>query len=207
MPDFGDGSQREDWGAMDTAAPSVANGQITPEQWAEYQRKRRRDAIMGIIATLGGATALGGLGAAMSGGGAAAASAAPGVQMAVDGTALGTGVATGGGAQVPAALAGAATTGAKIGTGTGVAGSTLGLSPTDWAALALSGASTVGGALSNNNAPTAPSSATTDPNMQQLIKMMQGRLTKSEPLYDSILSMANGLLPMQYQQKGGGGMP
>jgi hypothetical protein len=41
--------------------------------------------------------------------------------------------------------------------------------------------------------------------LQALMRAMQGRLDKSEPLYDSVLQMANGLLPTSYQ-KGGGGM-
>jgi hypothetical protein len=55
----GDGSRHDVYGTVDPYAPSVANGGITPEQWAEYQKKRRRAAILGILGTVGGASAAG----------------------------------------------------------------------------------------------------------------------------------------------------
>ena len=79
-----------------------------------------------------------------------------------------------------------------------------GLSAKDWAALGLTGVGTLGGMLSNPG-NFDPNTATNDPQLQKLLATMQGRLDKSEPLYDSIMAMANGLLPTQYQ-KGGGGM-
>src|SRR5687768_15861119 len=72
MPDYGDGSPREEYGALDQNAPSVLNGQISPEQWAEYQKKRRRDAIFGLLGTLGGTVGLGFAGQALGGAGTAA---------------------------------------------------------------------------------------------------------------------------------------
>lgn len=61
MGDFGDvdpttglGSNRyTGYGQIDPLAASVANGRITPAQWAEYQKKRRRDAIVGTALTVG----------------------------------------------------------------------------------------------------------------------------------------------------------
>ncbi len=219
MPDFGDvdpdtgltNSRTQTEGTMDPYAPSVMNGQITPEQWAEYQKQRRRAAILGLISFFGGATALGATGAAMSGASAGTGTLPPvagGAPWAITPYAAGVSASgTGLGAGAAAGAAGAAGAGAAGGGGAGAgAAGWLGLSPQEWAALGLSGVSTVGGMVSNNDAPDSLTSATTDPSMQALIKTMQGRLNKSEPLYDSILSMANGLLPMQYQ-KGGGGTP
>lgn len=61
MGDFGDvdpttglGSNRyTGYGQIDPLAASVANGRITPAQWAAYQKKRRRDAIVGTTLTVG----------------------------------------------------------------------------------------------------------------------------------------------------------
>ena len=41
------------YGQIDPLAASVANGRITPAQWAAYQNKRRRDAILGTTLTVG----------------------------------------------------------------------------------------------------------------------------------------------------------
>jgi len=104
------------------------------------------------------------------------------------------------------ALAGGAGAGVAggIGSAASEAGrSLLGLSARDWAALAASGVGTIGGLMSNQPLQ-APTSATTDPNMQKLLATMQGRLDQSEPLYKSIMAMANGLLPTQYQNGGSG---
>jgi hypothetical protein len=212
VPDFGDGSPREQYGELDQHAPSVANGGITPEQWAEYQSKRRRDMILGILGIAGGTIGLGAAGAAFGGAGAAAGAAASGggagaagglapiagaspwavTPYAGSATMVGTGLGAGAGA------AGAA------GAGTGAAGLFGGMSARDLAGLGVGLAGTVGGAMSNP--PNLnPTTQTSDPNLQALMRTMQGRLDKSEPLYDSVLNMANGLLPTQYQ-KGGGGM-
>lgn len=59
MGDFGDvdpttGLERyTGYGEIDPLAASVANGRITPAQWAAYQKKRRRDAILGTTLTIG----------------------------------------------------------------------------------------------------------------------------------------------------------
>src|SRR5687767_6004768 len=82
MPDFGDidpntgqPNQRTGFeGSLDPNAPSVANGMISPQQWAEYQKKRRRDAIMGILGVAGATTGLGFAGQALGGAGGALAS-------------------------------------------------------------------------------------------------------------------------------------
>jgi len=224
MPDFGDGSQREDWGSIDGHAPSVANGQITPAQWAEYQSKRRKDALLGILGVLGGATGLGAAGMALGGGAGAAGSAAGsatinGLPMAPYaatatmsapavgvGAGLGAAGAAGAGAGAGAAGAagaagGAANTIANVGkTAGGVFG---GMDSQDIMGLIAALTGTVG-AIKSNPPSTAPTSATTDPAMQELIAMMQGRLRKSEPMFDSVQAMANGLLPTRYQNGGRG---
>lgn len=234
-PDTGQTNARTDFeGTIDPYAPSVANGMITPEQWEEYQRQRRKAAILGILSVIGSWIALSGVGAAMSGAGAAGAGAGAGAgatsasslppvvggapwavtpyaaPVAASGTGATVGAGLGAGALASGAGAltpGSTPTSPPPPSGGGGGGTVMGLTPQQLAALALTGVSTVGAATSNNNAPTSLSSATMDPSMQALIKTMQGRMAKSEPLYDSILSMANGLLPTQYQQKGGGGMP
>lgn len=213
MPDFGDidpntgrpSSRTEFEGTVDPFAPSVANGQITPAQWAEYQSKRRRAAILGSLGLLGGTIGGGFLSQALTGGAGAAGAAA-------SGSGAGTGAlapVAGGAPWAVTPFAGTATmagTGAGAGAGiAGGAGSVLaGLSARDIAALGASLAGTVGGAMSKPP-DTNPTTATSDPNIQALMQMMQRRLDKSEPLYDSVLAMADGLLPTRYQ-KGGGGM-
>ena len=103
--------------------------------------------------------------------------------------------------------AGSGAIGGAKGAGAGVAGAGKGflggMSARDLAGLGLAGASAIGGAM--NRPDFGPNSMATDPQMAQILQMMMSRLQKSEPLHDSVLSMANGLLPMQYQ-KGGGGM-
>lgn len=213
MRDFGDhqeGAGRyEHQGSVNPADPSLANGGITPAQWAEYQAKRRRDLILGLLGVAGGSIGLGAAGAALGGAGAAgsaasgagsAGSLAPisgGAPWAVtpyagSATMAGTG----------AAGAGAAAGGAAAGGGLG--GMFAGMSARDLASLGLGVTGAIGGAMSRPP-DMSPSSATSDPQMQELLALMSGRLKKSEPLHDSVLAMANGLLPTQYQ-KGGGGM-
>lgn len=199
MPDFGDGSTRENYGELDTLAPSVANGQITPAQWAEYQRQMRNKRIWGILGTIGATTGLGALGGALSGGGGAAAAGS------VGGATLPAAATEG---MLPMSVAGAAGgTGAGVGAGAGAAGAAgrtiMGMQPRDLAALGLSLGSTVGG-LTQGRPNIDPNTQTTDPNLQKLIATMQGRLDQSEPLYKSIMAMANGLLPTQYQNGGSG---
>jgi hypothetical protein len=207
MPDYGDidpntgrPSARTGFeGTVDPLAPSVANGQISPAQWAEYQAKRRRDAILGILGVAGATTGLGLLGQTLTGAGAAGAagSAAGGTLPPIAGGS-------------PWAVTPYATTATMAGTGLGAgtaggAGLMGGLSGRELAALGTSLAGTIGGALSKPQNMN-PTTATADPQLQAVMQAMQRRLDKSEPLYDSVLAMANGLLPMQYQ-KGGGGMP
>ena len=60
------------------------------------------------------------------------------------------------------------------------------------------------GALKSNSGQTGVSSATTDPAMQEVLALMAGRLKKSEPMFDSVQAMTNGLLPTAYQNRGGG---
>lgn len=227
MGDFGDaydsGQGRYLYqGQVDPNAPSLANGGISPAEWADYQARRKKDALLGVLGILGGSAGLGFLGNALGG----AAAAAP--EFAVSTTPLASGAVTA--STVPiAAAGGAGSAGAGIagglGAGAGALGRTggdlvnhkmdsgggssvLGMSPKDLIALAMGLTGTVGGFLSGkNNTPNlGPNTATTDPQLQKLLASMQGRLDKSEPLVDSIFAMANGLLPTQYQ-KGGGGMP
>ena len=87
----------------------------------------------------------------------------------------------------------------------GIPGWLAGLSPRDKVAIMAALAGTIGGAASGRGQNTGINTPTSDPNLQALMQAMQRRLEKSEPLYDSVLNMANGLLPTQYQ-KGGGGM-
>lgn len=214
MPDFGDGSPREDYGQADPFAPSVANGQITPDQWAAYQAKRRKDAILGVLGVLGATTGLGAAGMAM-GGGAGAAGATAG-SATINGLPMAPYAATA--TMVPPSVGlGAGAAGAAAGAG-GAANTILdkakdlapkaggvfgGMDSKDIMGLIAALTGTVG-ALKSNQPQTAPSSATTDPAMQELIQMMQGRLRKSEPMFDSVQAMANGLLPTQYQNGGRG---
>jgi hypothetical protein len=81
----------------------------------------------------------------------------------------------------------------------GLAGLFAGMSPKDIAALIAALGGTIGGALSKPNDLT-PTSATTDPAMAEVLALMRGRLQKSEPMFDSALAMANGLLPTAYQR-------
>lgn len=60
------------------------------------------------------------------------------------------------------------------------------------------------GVLKSTGGGSNASSATTDPAMQEVLALMAGRLKKSEPMFDSVQSMANGLLPTAYQNRGGG---
>ena len=210
MPDFGDGSPREEYGQADPNAPSVANGQISPAQWAEYQAKRRRDMILGLLSVAGMTTGLGVAGQALGGAGVAGSAATGGgeaVGAAYPGAGLfgaPAGTAGGTGAGVGASVATGVGGGAGAGAGSAAGNLFAGMSGRDLAALGLGLGGTIGGAMSNPP-NTNPSSATSDPQMAELLSLMSGRLKKSEPLHDSVLSMANGLLPMQYQ-KGGGGM-
>jgi hypothetical protein len=219
MPDFGDHDPNNEGGRyfyegqVNPNDPSLANGGITPEQWEAYQAKRRRDRIFGILGLAGGTVGLGALGAALGGAGAAAGAAGAG--------------AGGGGALAPIAggapwavtpYAGSATmvgtglgAGAAGAAGAGMAGGGSaigrllgGLSARDLAALGLTAAGTVGGMM-QDKPNFGPNTQTSDPQLAALMQSMQRRLDKSEPLYDSVLNMANGLLPTQYQ-KGGGGM-
>lgn len=218
MPDFGDTSddstgRYQYQGQVDPNAPSVANGQVTPAQWAEYQAKRKRDAILGVLGVLGGATAAGALGGALSGGGAAGGAAGSatinGLPMApyagtvaMNAPAIGVGGAAAAGAGAAGAAAGgAANTIANAGkTAGGIFG---GMDSKDLMGLIAALTGTVG-AIKSTPQQTAPTSATTDPQMQAVIDMMLSRMKKAEPLQDSVLSMANGLLPTQYQNGGRG---
>ena len=229
MPDYGDvnpetgqtSARTEFEGTLDPNAPSVSNGMISPQQWAEYQRRRRRNAILGILGTIGGASALGGLGSLFSGGGAAAGGAAGGALPPIAGgapwalTPFVAPVAASGTGAAGAGLAGAAAggVGSAVGRGAGQAagnvagtaadGAMGGMSPQDWLALVTSLTGTVGGALSNPT-QTEPTTATTDPALREMLDLMSSRIRRSEPLHNSILSMANGLLPTQYQNGGQG---
>jgi hypothetical protein len=184
-------------------------GYNTYEEYDNWRDDDNRNWMIqkGLLPTLGfigGSAAMG----AMGGGGSAAASAS------------GAG-AGGGGAMAPIAggspwavtpYAGSATmagTGAgaaagAAGAGGGIASLLSGMSARDLAALGLTAAGTVGG-LMQDKPNFGPNTQTSDPQLAALMQSMQRRFDKSEPLYDSVLNMANGLLPTQYQ-KGGGGM-
>ena len=89
--------------------------------------------------------------------------------------------------------------GAAGGASGGLAGLLAGLTAKDWLALAAAAAGITGAARSNSSS-MAPNTLTDDPQLKELLGLMKGRIQKSEPLHDSILSMANGLLPTQYQR-------
>lgn len=206
MPDFGDvnpntglpSARYEGQGEVDPLAPSVGNGQISMADWQAYQAKRRKDALLGVLGVLGMTTGLGFAGQALGGAGAAGA------------------IGAGGGASAPEFGLGAANTGIWSGAGMtpaaygagGAAGAAgggfLGMSAKDLAALGLGLGGVVGGAMSPKP-DMSVNTSTKDPQLQELLAMMMGRMKKAEPLQDSVYAMANGLLPTQYQ-KGGGGM-
>ncbi len=199
MPDFGDNSPRENYGAVDPLAPSVANGQISPEQWAEYEKKRKRDAILGIIATIAGTSALGGLGQALNGTGIIGGATMPYADtVAWETPGIG---ATAAGTTAAGTIAGG-TTAAGTTAGTTAAGKLFaGMSGTDIAALIASLTGTIGGALTKPP-NTAPTTNTLDPSLRGLIDLQKGRLQQQQPLYESILKLANGLLPTSVQSTG-----
>lgn len=227
MPDFGDldpltgqPSARTNYaGTVDPNAPSVANGQISPEQWAAYQKKRKRDAILGVLMTLGGTTAASAA-SSLIGGGAAAGSAgagglppiAGGAPWAITPYASAAGMSAPGaiGAAGAAGAAGAGAAGAGGGAaagGGGIAGGLLsGMSAADWAALAAAGIGTAGAAMTDRP-ETNPNTSSIDPALSNLINTQTRRMNQQQPLYDSILQLAMGLMPTNVQRplNGGGG--
>lgn len=212
MPDFGDvnpntglpAARYEGQGEIDPLAPSVGNGQISLADWQAYQAKRKKDALLGTLLTLGGMFAAP---AASYGGGAAVGAGGAGVGASSPEFGLGaanTGIWSGAG-MTPAAYGGAGTAAGIGGGAAGAAGGGfLGMSAKDLAALGLGLGGTIGGALAPKP-DMSVNTSTKDPQLQELLAMMMGRMKKAEPLQDSIYAMANGLLPTQYQ-KGGGGM-
>jgi hypothetical protein len=180
---------------------------------AEHRRFLITHGVLPTLGFIGGGYALAGMGGGGAAGAGAASSAGAG--------AAGAGGATGAGAGLLPATAtasgfapyaGSATMvgtglggGAAGAAGAGAAGGFMGLSARELASLGLSLGGTIGGAMSGGGQNMNPTTQTSDPNLQALMQSMQRRLDKSEPLYDSVLNMANGLLPTQYQ-KGGGGM-
>jgi len=226
LPQF----QGREWTSIPPEEIQAAGQQLMAEDAAKLKRSQQRwgiadkAAMAAAISLLGygGGQALGSIFGG-SGGGTAAASA--------DGAGLPAGMMPGGamvntafpvdaaleGAAVPTAaqIAGTATklpADATAGIGFDAAGppvshamGNMGLN--DWLSLGTGLTGLIGGAVSGRKNQNAmqPNTLTNDPNIQQLLATMQGRLSKSEPLFDSVMSMANGLLPTQYQ-KGGGGM-
>lgn len=191
-------------------------GQLQQRDQASYDASKRRWGIfdkLAMGAALGGLTAgitsaftspasaglpssIGGLPPGMAPGGAAISSAFP-LDAAIEAASLG-GAATG-----AANAASNATSNTAANTASNTARGVLGgLSARDLAALGLTAVSTIG-QVTQNRPNMNPTTATTDPNLQKLMQTMQGRLDASEPLYRSILSMANGLLPTQYQNGAG----
>lgn len=157
-----------------------------------------RNVAYGAAAIPFGAAAIG----ALAGGGGAAGSAATGAAtLPPEATAgmLPMSMANGAGASGGAATAAGSAAAREAAKG-GIFG---GLTAKDWAALGLTGVGTLGSMFSGDDFG-GPNTATSDPQLQKLLATMQGRLDKSEPLYDSIMAMANGLLPTEYQKGGGG---
>lgn len=85
----------------------------------------------------------------------------------------------------------------------GIGGMLAGMDSKDILSLLAALSGTVG-ALKSNSGSSEVSSATSDPAMQEILALMAGRLKKSEPMFDSVQAMANGLLPTAYQNRGGG---
>lgn len=77
----------------------------------------------------------------------------------------------------------------------GIGGMLAGLDAKDILSLLSALTGTVGAIRSNSDPPPA-----TDPAMQEVLNIMSGRLRKSEPMFDSVQAMANGLLPTAYQR-------
>lgn len=194
--------------------PEALQAMIAQDR-ADLQRSQSHWRVADRIATVAALTGIGaGVGAAFSGaGGAGGAAQSASVPGAVGASAppLGMGSVTAGAVGLPSGVGTAAGTGlggglgGGLGTGAAAGRTFLGMSPKDLAAIGLGLGGTIGGALSSKP-DLSPNTTTNDPQLQRLLQTMQGRLDKSEPLYDSIMSMSNGLLPTQYQKKGGGGM-
>ena len=150
MGDFGDvdpttglGSNRyTGYGQIDPLAASVANGRITPAQWAEYQNKRRRDAILGTTLTVGSMLGAGPLANAVGiGAGAGTAAGA--------GSTAGTGIAGVSGTTSGGAAAGGMWSGGAGGTGAG-----MGYGKTVLAAEGINAAANLFGSKKGANAAT-----------------------------------------------------
>lgn len=86
----------------------------------------------------------------------------------------------------------------------GLPGGLGGLSLSDVLALILGGKELVTGSGRNQTGSGNPA---LDAQLAEMLKLQQGRLTKSEPLYDAILSMAGGLMPVQYQPRAQTALP
>lgn len=225
MPDFGDinpdtglpSARSQFEGTVDPYAPSVANGQISQKEWEQYQQRRRWQAAIGVISAILGTAGLGALSGALGGAGAGAAASAGGAgglapiaggapwavtPYAVPAIASGTGATAAGAAAAGAGAAGAAGSGAGASAATAAAGA--GMSVRDWLALTAAGVGTAGAAFGPKPDDLSPNSLTDDPQLREILDLMKGRIKKAEPLNDSILAMANGLLPTQYQNGGRG---
>lgn len=66
------------------------------------------------------------------------------------------------------------------------------------------------GALAGRGNHSSPTTATSDPMLQELLQMQRSRLQQGQPLHEAIQRMAMGLLPTMYQQPFGnafGGPP
>ena len=69
------------------------------------------------------------------------------------------------------------------------------------AAAGLLGASAIGGNGSGSGTGSGTGNTLTDQQIQEALALQNGRLKKSEPLYDAIMQMAGGLMPTQYQPR------
>jgi hypothetical protein len=162
---------------------------------------------VGPFSGLAGGSAAGSASASASGAGAGAGGLAPiagGSPWAVTPYAATAASVPTGAAAVGGSVGAAGAAGALGGAASGLSSLLGGLSASELAALGLTAAGTIG-AATQDRPQFGPNTMTADPNLQALMQSMQRRLDKSEPLYDSVLNMANGLLPTQYQ-RGGGGM-
>ena len=89
--------------------------------------------------------------------------------------------------------------GPLVGGASGAAGGFLGLSLKDWITLIAALTSTYGATKIPKQQPLMPTTTTTDPQLQALLKTQQDRLDYSNPLYQAMISMSMGLLPTNYQ--------
>src|SRR5687767_7175241 len=136
--DTDEGGRYGNFGAVNPLDPSVANGQISPAEWEEYQRRRRRAALIGGLTTVGGMLAAGPIAQAFGAGSGAGSAASESLAPISGGSPWAVSPYVGSATMAPT---GAAAAGGSIGAGAvgagGGAGAFMGMNPRDAAALAM----------------------------------------------------------------------